>query len=266
MTAGRPDGEGASYRLTVAYLGTRYAGWQRQPNAVTVQSVLEEAIDRVVGEEVRVVGSGRTDAGVHARGQVASLRLSRSWPLSALVHGANRYLPDDVRVLEAAVCEPSFHPQRDALAKEYRYRLVACPVLSPLDAPTSVRVDPATDFEAIVAATRALEGTHDFAAFAKTGGSHRESVRTIFGAAWVRGGDERILRIVGDGFLRGMVRALVGTLLEVGRGRRDLEGLERLLQGSGRGEAGPNAPAEGLVLQRVLYDRAALEGLREELS
>lgn len=251
-----------AYRLTVSYLGTRYAGWQRQPGPLTVQQVLEEGLRDLTGSPVRVSGAGRTDAGVHARGQVASVRLPRAWPESALVHGTNRHLPRDVRVLAAEECPPAFHPQRDALAKEYRYRLIATPVLCPLDAATAVRVDPGTDFGSVRAATRHLVGAHDFAVFAKTGGSHRDSHRTVFAAGWSEAGAERTLRILGDGFLRGMVRAIVGTLLEVGRGRRSPDSLQSLLRSGDRADAGPNAPAEGLVLQEVFYAQEALDAVR----
>ena len=265
-----PDSEqpmaSASYRLVVSYLGTRYAGWQRQPNAVTVQETLEEALERLTGESCRVHGAGRTDAGVHARGQVASLGLSRPWEERALVHGTNRHLPSDVRVLAAERAHASFHPQRDALGKEYRYRLIAVPVLSPLEAATGVRVAPGTDLEAVRLAARPLAGRHDFAAFAKAGGSHDDSVRTILAAGWAVDGAEWTLRILGDGFLRGMVRAIVGTLLEVGRGRREPGSLRELLDGRDRSEAGPNAPAKGLALQEVFYRPEGLEAARAAID
>ena len=267
MSAAEPGPSDApfAYRLTVAYLGTRYAGWQRQPRAVTVQEVLERALGRLTGEAVRVLGAGRTDAGVHARGQVAALRLARGWASGALVHGTNRHLSADVRVLAAEAVPRDFHPQRDALGKEYRYRLMAVPVLSPLDAVTAVRVAPGTDLQAMRRATRSLVGRHDFTAFAKTGGSHGDPTRTVLAVAWESSGAEWTLRILGDGFLRGMVRGIVGTLLEVGRGRRDPEQIPWLLEGRDRSEAGPNAPAEGLVLQQVFYSPQVLAAARDGL-
>ena len=248
----------ARWRLTVSYRGERYAGWQRQANAPTVQQALEEALGGLLGAAVRVVGAGRTDAGVHARGQVASLALPDGVPATlanggALVHGTNARLPDDVRVLAAAAAPAGFDARRHASAKEYRYHLRRAPVLSPLDAPFAVRVDPAVDVAAMAAAAARLAGDHDFAAFAKSGGVEGPTRRRVLAAEWLADGEALTFRIVGEGFLRGMVRALVGTLLEVGRGRRDPADVGRLLAGAGRGEAGPSAPAHGLELHHVEY-------------
>ena len=248
------------WRLTVAYRGTRYAGWQRQENALAVQQVLEEGLARVLGAPVRVVGAGRTDAGVHARGQAVSLdtpdhpeAAPRGAPARALVHGVNAHLPEDVRVLAAAPAPPGFHARKHAAGKEYRYHLRRVAVLSPLDAETAVRVSPRVDVAALRAAAALLPGRHDFTAFARTGGSATHPFRRIDAAEWLAEGDALVFRIVGEGFLRGMVRALVGTMLEVGRGRRDPASFGALLAGRPRAEAGPNAPAHGLVLERVDY-------------
>lgn len=241
------------YRLKLAYRGTAYAGWQRQPNATAVQQVVEEALADLLGESVTTVGAGRTDAGVHARGQIAHLRSEREFPLRGLVHGGNTRLPEDIRILAADRMPEGFDARRCAAAKEYRYRIVRTAVLSPLDAPFSVRVAPDVDLETMRAATESLAGRHDFSAFALAGGSHLDPHRRIFETEWRERGELLILRLVGDGFLRGMVRSIVGTLLEVGRGRRGPEDLERLLTGKPRSEAGPTAPARGLVMHEVFY-------------
>jgi tRNA pseudouridine38-40 synthase len=241
------------FRLTISYRGTRYAGWQRQDNAVSVQQVVEEAVSKLAGEPVRVTGASRTDAGVHARGQVAHLDLERPLPARALVHGVNPRLPEDVRVLAAAEVEDTFHARRSALGKEYRYRLSRAEVVSPLDSLFVVPVSPRIDLDRMARAAAFLPGRHDFSAFALAGGSHGQPFRTVRDAAWTESGEEIALSVTGDGFLRGMVRALVGTLIEVGLGRREPESLSDLLHGRPRSEAGPTAPARGLVLERVFY-------------
>lgn len=243
-------------RLIASYRGAAYAGWQRQDNALAVQEVLEQALARLLGTPVRVVGASRTDAGAHARGQAAHLEPSAAverWPLRGLVHGTNRLLPEDVRVLAADRMAAGFHARRCARGKEYCYRLSRAEVLSPLDAPFALRVPARLDAAAMELAAAALVGRHDFSAFALTGGAHTHAFRTIAAAGFTAAGEELRFRVVGDGFLRGMVRALVGTLLEVGLGRRSPEAFAALLGGAARGAAGPSAPAHGLVLERVLY-------------
>ncbi len=241
------------YSLVISYRGTAYAGWQRQNNALTVQQVVEEALSDVLGEPSVVIGAGRTDAGVHARGQVVHLSPARPAALGALVHGTNHRLPEDVRVLSAAVAADDFHARYSASGKEYRYRLIAAEVLSPLDAPFALRVEPGLDRAAMRAAAAAFVGRHDFSAFALAGGSHRSPVRTVTVAELLGEGDELVARVEGDGFLRGMVRSMVGTLLDVGRGRRSPDDVRGLLQGGPRSGAGATAPAHGLCLERVTY-------------
>ena len=242
------------YRLTLSYRGTAYAGWQRQENALTVQQVLEEALERLLGEPVRVTGASRTDAGVHARGQTAHLELPRPFAERGLVHGANRFLPEDVRVLAAATMPPGFHARKHAWGKEYLYRLSRAPVISPLDSLFVVQTPAGLDVENMVRATASLPGRHDFSAFALAGGSHGQPFRHIFSARWEeKGGEELRFRVVGEGFLRGMVRALVGTLVEVGIGKRSPESFAGLLAGRPRSAAGPTAPAHGLALEKVFY-------------
>jgi tRNA pseudouridine38-40 synthase len=240
-------------RLTLSYRGERYAGWQRQENALAVQEVVEAAVSKLAGEAVRVTGASRTDAGVHARGQVAHLELSRPLPPRALVHGVNHLLPEDVRVLAARTAAEGFHARKSALAKEYSYRLSREEVLSPLDAPFCVRVPGGIDPGQMEKATALLPGRHDFSAFALAGGSHGQPLRRVYAAAWTEQGPELRFTVLGDGFLRGMVRALVGTLIEVGLGRRTPEEVAELLTGRPRSAAGPTAPAHALVLERVFY-------------
>jgi tRNA pseudouridine38-40 synthase len=243
-------------RLIVSYRGAAYAGWQRQQNALAVQEVLERALGRLLAAPVRVIGASRTDAGVHARGQAAHLEpvgLASLLPPRALVHGTNHRLPEDVRVLAAERVAPGFHARRSAGGKEYCYRLGRADVLSPLDSPYVAQVPPGIDVVSMRRAAASLPGRHDFSAFALAGGSHTQPFRTIAAASLEEAGPELRFRVVGDGFLRGMVRGLVGTLIEVGLGRRPPEAMAALLRGAPRSAAGPTAPAHGLVLERVLY-------------
>jgi len=240
-------------KLTIAYRGRAYSGWQRQNNALTVQEVLENAVGELAGKRLAVVGASRTDAGVHARGQVAHVAGAERLPDRAMVHGVNRLLPEDVRVLAAETVAEDFHARKHARSKLYSYRLVRAEVLSPLEALYAVRVDPGIDVQAMSQACSGLIGEHDFTAFALAGGSHRSSRRTILRAAFEERSDAVVFSVTGDGFLRGMVRSLVGTLLEVGSGQRSPDGLRALLEGAPREAAGPTAPARGLILERVDY-------------
>ncbi len=240
-------------RLILSYLGTAYAGWQRQTNALAVQEVVEEALGRLLDHPMRLFGASRTDAGVHARGQVAHLELPRPFPARGLVHGTNHLLPEDVRVLAAHRMPGGFHARKSALGKEYLYRVYRGRAVPPLDAPYVMRVERRLEVPAIRRALAWLPGRHDFTAFALEGGSHRQPLRRIFSATVEESGRELHFRFLGDGFLRGMVRSLVGTLVEIGEGRRDADCMPELLTGRPRAEAGRTAQAGGLVLERVFY-------------
>ncbi len=245
------------YRLLLSYRGTAYAGWQRQANGLAVQQVVEEALGRLLGHDVRVAASSRTDAGVHARGQVAHLEIARSLGarvlIRALVHGTNHFLPTDVRVLDAQEMAEGFHARRCATGKEYRYRMSRAPVISPLDAWFTAGLDRRVDLDKLRCAAERLVGRHDFAAFAKSGGSHSHAIRELWSVDVVVQGERVDVVFRGDGFLRGMVRSLVGALLEVGLGRLAEQELAAWLTGEPRGGAGRMVPAHGLVLQRVFY-------------
>jgi tRNA pseudouridine38-40 synthase len=242
------------HRLILSYDGGAFAGWQRQENALAVQEVLEGALSQLVGAERRVVGASRTDAGVHARGQVAHFSLDKPFPLKGLVHGCNHLLPPTIRVLGAERMPPGFHARRDALGKEYTYRLARGRVCSPLDQPYAMEVVRPLDVAAMRAAMACLPGNHDFGAFALKGGSHTTTWRRLYAATIDDDGRALILRFHGAGFLRGMVRALVGTLVQIGHGDRPVEDMARLIEpGHRREEAGTTVVARGLCLERVFY-------------
>jgi tRNA pseudouridine38-40 synthase len=252
-------------KLTIAYEGAAYVGWQRQSNGSSIQGCLEAALAEIEGHAVAVVGAGRTDAGVHALGQVASVQLRHQIAPDALVRAVNARLPQDVRIVAAEVCPDPFHARFDASAKTYRYRLLHGPVTSPFDHRHGWHVGEPLDIERMAAAGQALVGEHDFAAFRATGSATRSTVRSLFELGvhrvprdpWsVDGGTGAALTVIearGSGFLRHMVRIIVGTLVEVGRGRRDLVAVERALRSGDRSQAGQTAPAHGLFLMRVEY-------------
>jgi tRNA pseudouridine38-40 synthase len=244
------------YRLTLSYHGAAYAGWQRQKNAASVQQTVEEALGDLLGSPQRIFGAGRTDAGVHARGQVAHLELAGPFALKGLVHGTNHRLPEDVRVTAAHRMAAGFHARKHALGKEYLYRVWRGHVVPPLEAPFVFRVESPLDVAAMRRAAAYLAGVHDFTAFALQGGSHRQPFRRLFAASIDEDGRELRLRFLGAGFLRGMVRTLTGTLLEIGRSRRPPENLRDLLAGAPDADPprpGPTAAAHGLCLERVFY-------------
>jgi tRNA pseudouridine38-40 synthase len=207
----------------------------------------------VVGERVRVQGASRTDAGVHAAGQEAHVVLGRAWPSRALIDGTNHHLPNSVRVLRSIPVSPCFHARSWAVAKEYHYRMSRRPILLPFESATTVRVSAGLDLGRLRAAVALLPGRHDWSAFARAGGSHQQSFRRVFSAEVVEQDADLVFRVQGDGFLRGMVRALVGSLLWVATGKLSLETWAALLEGGDRSAAGPSAPAHGLVLRRVYY-------------
>jgi tRNA pseudouridine38-40 synthase len=244
------------YALRIAYDGTGLAGWQRQANALSVQELLERALGEVAGEPVAVLGAGRTDAGVHARGQVASFRAPREIPLGALAPGLDYRLPAAVRVLAAARAAESFHARRSAAAKTYVYRCWPGRHAPPERARFVLPVRRDLDHRAIRAAVAQLAGEHDFAAFGRAGGVDGPTRRRLFAACWEPEGEEWRLAVTGEGFLRGMVRALAGFLLEIGARRRAPEELGAALAGAAAGSAGPTAPACGLTLERVDYPEA----------
>lgn len=241
-------------RLLLEYDGSGYHGWQRQLNALTIQEVVENALLKLTGQAVRLHGSGRTDAGVHALGQVAHFQTGPGLPLAAFREGLNSLLPRDIVVLEAGEAPADFHARFGAQAKTYEYRILHRPVRSPLHLGHCWWLAHPLDLHRMREATEYILGEHDFAAFQASGSSVQTTTRTIMAASWdERPGGWKHFRITASGFLRGMVRALVGTLVEVGRGKRPPEDMAILLAGRDRCLAGPSAPAAGLYLVEVMY-------------
>ena len=268
-------------KLTLTYDGTRFVGWQRQAKGQSIQGLVEDALARFEGAPVVVHGAGRTDAGVHALGQVASVRLTCAHDAGTIARGVNAQLPDDVRVTAVEEAEPDFHPRYGARSKTYRYLLRNAPLASPFERAYVWHLPEALDLDAMRTAAAAVAGTHDFGAFQSAGSDPSSTVRTMtrsdlftdpaptlsFERTTGHPADGRdrahrsgltdallVYEVEGDGFLRHMVRALVGTLVEIGRGRRSPGSMAALLAGGTRAQAGPTAPAQGLFLVRVDYD------------
>jgi len=243
------------FRLTLEYDGTEFLGWQAQAaGARTVQGTLEAALEGLLGTPAGVTGAGRTDAGVHAEGQVASFAADTSLEPRAIQKALNGRLPADLAVVACEVVPSAFDPRRDACSKHYRYALWNGPERSPLRRRHAPLVPGTLDVAAMTRAARAFEGEHDFASLQSTGSSVKTSVRTLLRCEvqGVAGGEIR-LDVEGTGFLRHMVRALAGTLVEVGQGRRPEGSIPALLAATDRSQAGPTAPAEGLTLVAVCY-------------
>jgi tRNA pseudouridine38-40 synthase len=246
-----------SVRLTLAYDGGRFHGWQVQPGAETLQGVLIDACTRLVGSPVRVVGASRTDAGAHAVGQVASVWTTSALPPATFARGLNALLPEDVRVLDAREESRGFDARRCASGKRYLYLLDTGVAAHPLLRRFTWHVAAPLDAPAMAKALAPLRGRHDFSAFCASPGRERTPVCTLWSARLAcRRRGLLALVVSGDSFLHHMVRNIVGSLVEVGRGARPPQWMAELLAGRDRTRAGPTAPARGLVLLRVLYRRA----------
>jgi tRNA pseudouridine38-40 synthase len=243
-------------RIVLAYDGTEFHGWQVQPGLPTIQGVLEEIISGMEGKAVHVAASGRTDAGVHALAQVAAFTLGNPIPVENLQRAVNRLLPPAIRVLDAAETDAGFHPRFDALAKTYQYTLYRAALCSPFQWRYVHHYPYPLNEDAMIAAARTFEGEHDFTAFAASDNKYdagKSRVRRIFHSELVRSGDALIYTVRGSGFLKHMVRNIVGTLIETGRGNMTASAIPDFFRADSAQKAGPTAPAKGLVLQSVEY-------------
>lgn len=251
------------FKLTLSYDGTTFVGWQRQASGVSIQQVLEDILAVLDAAPVTVIGAGRTDSGVHALAQVAHVTLRREIDAPTLMRAVNASLPDAVRVTDAYEVPPTFHAQFSATRKIYRYRIWNSDVLSPFERPYVWHVlPPPLDRDAMAAAARFVEGAHDFVAFQGAGGRTRTTTREIFESRIDSQPGHPLItyEVCGSGFLKYMVRTIVGSLVEVGRGRRRPEWMAEAIASKSRAAAGPTAPAQGLFLVHVDYRDAETAG------
>lgn len=247
--------------LELSYNGGGFVGWQRQASGVSVQGVLEQALARLLGAPVTVCGAGRTDAGVHARQMFAHFDAPHPLPETAFTLGLNRLLPEAVAVRRVSFVADDFHAQYQACQKWYSYTLNCARLREPLLQPYCWHLGSVPDLAPMEAVAACWQGRHDFRAFCATGSAVTSTVRTVYEIRLWRRGPWLQIHVRGDGFLRHMVRIMVGTLVDVGRGRVSVDQGRQLVQGQERSAAGVTAPASGLCLQRIWYQHSVPENL-----
>ena len=241
-------------KLVLEYDGTGYAGWQRQPDQPTIQEAIERAIRQVSQATVSVVGAGRTDAGVHALGQVASFHVDRDWLASTWTRALNAVLPKDIAVRSATLTDPGFHAQHDARGKRYTYRILHRPTRPTVDRAFVWHIYRPLDEAAMQQATASLIGSQDFSSFEGSLTDNTNPICHLQRLDVIHQGDQIHIEAYADRFLKHMVRAIVGTMVEVGLGKRTPDSLTAVLRARDRSAAGRTAPAQGLCLMRVDYE------------
>ncbi len=241
-------------KLLIEYDGTNYQGWQIQPKGPTVQGILEEKIGLLTGQPVQLFGSGRTDSGVHALGQVAHFKTQNPMNVRTIQRGLNSLLPRDIVIQRAEEVGEGFHARKHSKSKIYEYRILNRNLRSAFHRGYVWHIPQKLDLAEMKKATQSLIGEHDFSAFRTVGSPTRTTVRRVIRAEWKRGRDGLIrFEIEANGFLKQMVRSIIGTLVEIGKGRMKAEDLRKILNSRDRKEAGPTAPAQGLFLKEVKY-------------
>ncbi|MDW7773453.1 MAG: tRNA pseudouridine(38-40) synthase TruA [Desulfobulbaceae bacterium] len=252
---------GRNIRLLTAFDGSLYSGWQRQENAPTIQGALEKCLQVMLATDITLHGAGRTDAGVHALGMVANFQTTSTIPCSGLLRGLNSMLPRDIRILEVDEAPLDFHSRYSATGKSYRYDIFTGEIQLPTERLYCAHYPGSHDSSRITDCLARIRGSHDFSSFEGSGSrdtsreNSRGAVRTLFHASSTEKSEKLSFFFTGDGFLRHMVRNLVGTLMEVGRGKITPEEFQQILVLRDRAAAGPTAPARGLFLERVFYEQ-----------
>ena len=240
-------------KLIVAYDGTNYCGWQVQPNAITVEGVLNKTLSEFFKEDITVIGASRTDSGVHAMGNVAVFDTESRMPAEKISYALNQRLPEDIRIRNSEEVPADYHPRHQECRKTYRYRVVASEFPNPMKRLYTHFVYRSLDLEKIKRAAKYLEGTHDFKSFCSVNTQVKDTVRTIYYINVLIHEDEIIFEVNGNGFLYNMIRIIAGTLLQVGMGAIDPEEIPSILAALDRTKAGPTAPAKGLMLEEIKY-------------
>lgn len=244
-------------KLTVAYDGTDYCGWQVQPNGITIEEVLNREISGLVGEEIRVIGASRTDSGVHALGNVAVFDTESTIPAERFAYALNRRMPEDIVIVQSEEVPDDWHPRyQDVITKTYEYHIYNAEVPNPLKRRTTAFVSFSLDVEQMKKGAAYLVGEHDFVSFCNVRTNTNDTVRTVYDLTVERNGEDICIRITGNGFLYNMVRIIAGTLIRVGRGFYTPEKVKEILEAGKRTEAGVTAPPEGLTLVHIQYGDA----------
>ncbi len=240
-------------KLTVAYDGTNYCGWQIQPNGLTIEEVLNKTIQKITGEDLKVTGASRTDSGVHALGNVAVFDTNSSIPAERMKYALNQKLPEDIAIVCSEEVEPEFHPRFCPTNKTYEYHIINQEIPIPTKRLTNYFISYTLDIEAMKKAAEYLVGTHDFASFCSSKTGVEDTVRSVYELELLEQGEQLIIRIRGNGFLYNMVRIIVGTLLQVGRGFYQPLEVKEMLEARERTKAGATAPPHGLHLIHIEY-------------
>lgn len=240
-------------KLTVAYDGTNYCGWQVQPNGITVQEVLNQCLSEFTGENIETIGASRTDAGVHALGNVAVFDTEMRMPGDKFSFALNQRLPEDIRIQKSEEVDADFHPRYVKSQKTYEYRILNCRFPIPTERFYSHFTYIPLDVDKMKEAASYLIGEHDFKSFCGTGAQVKTTVRTVKEIQIEKSGDRITIRITGEGFLYNMVRIIAGTLMDIGGGLYPPEKMKEILEAKDRKKAGPTAPARGLTLMKIQY-------------
>lgn len=240
-------------RITVAYDGTNYHGWQLQDNGITIEEELNKCLSELLGEDIRVIGASRTDSGVHAMGNVAVFDTGNPMPAGKISYAMNQRLPEDIRIQKSEEVPLTWHPRRCDSIKTYEYRIYRAEFPMPLKRFYSWFIYRTLDVVRMQEGAAYLEGEHDFKSFCQVGAQVESTVRTLYAVQVEEQGSDLVIRIRGNGFLYNMVRIIVGTLTEIGQGKREPESMREVLEARDRAAAGPTAPANGLTLVKYEF-------------